>query len=37
MDQLFSKLVVITFPDEKKAYEGVRALRELHGEGIISL
>lgn len=37
MDQLFSKLVVITFPDEKKAYEGVRALRELHDEGIISL
>ncbi len=37
MDQLFSKLVVITFPDEKKAYEGVRALRELHEEGIISL
>jgi uncharacterized membrane protein len=32
-----SKFVVIVFPDEKKAYEGVRALNELHGEGSLTL
>jgi uncharacterized membrane protein len=32
-----SKFVVVTFPDEAKAYEGLRQLRALHGEGSISL
>jgi uncharacterized membrane protein len=32
-----SRFIVITFPTEAKAYEGSRALRELHGEGSISL
>lgn len=32
-----SKFVVITFPDEKKAYEGVRSLKELHAEGSLTL
>lgn len=37
MDDLFSKFVIVAFRDEKQAYEGVRALRDLHGEGTISL
>jgi uncharacterized membrane protein len=32
-----SKFVVATFPSESKAYDGVRALQDLHGEGAISL
>ncbi len=32
-----SKFVVVVFPDEAKAYEGVRALKELHSEGSLSL
>jgi uncharacterized membrane protein len=32
-----SKFVVATFPSESKAYEGVRAFQDLHGEGAISL
>lgn len=32
-----SKFVVVTFPDETKAYQGVSALNELHGEGSITL
>lgn len=32
-----SKFVVIIFPDETNAYEGTRALRELHTEGSIVL
>lgn len=32
-----SKFVVITFPDESKAAEGVRALKELHSNGAIAL
>jgi uncharacterized membrane protein len=32
-----SKFVVAVFPDEAKAYEGTRALRELHGEGSVSV
>lgn len=37
MDDLFSKFVVVAFRDDKQAYEGVRALEDLHGEGAISL
>lgn len=37
MDDLFSKFVVVAFRDDKQAYEGVRALKDLHGEGAISL
>jgi uncharacterized membrane protein len=32
-----SKLVVVTFPDEAKAYEGLHQLRALHAEGSVSL
>jgi uncharacterized membrane protein len=32
-----SKFLVVTFPNEAKAYDGTRALRELHNEGSISL
>jgi uncharacterized membrane protein len=32
-----SKFMVATFPTESKAYEGVRALQDLHGEGAIAL
>lgn len=32
-----SKFVVVVFSDEKKAYEGVRALKELDGEGSLTL
>jgi uncharacterized membrane protein len=32
-----STFVVVVFPDEKKAYEGVRALKELNGEGSLTL
>jgi uncharacterized membrane protein len=32
-----SKYSVVVFPDESKAYEGVKALRDLHGEGSLSL
>jgi uncharacterized membrane protein len=32
-----SKFVVATFPSESKAYEGARALQDLHSEGAISL
>ncbi len=32
-----SKFVFIVFPDEAKAYEGVRALNELHREGSVTL
>jgi len=31
------KFVVVAFPDEKQAYEGVRALKELSGEGSLTL
>jgi len=31
------KLVVIVFPDEKHAYEGSKALKDLHGEGGLTL
>jgi uncharacterized membrane protein len=31
------KFVVVAFPDEKQAYEGVRALKELNGEGSLTL
>ena len=31
------KFVVAIFPDEKKAYEGIRALNQLHEEGSITL
>lgn len=37
MDELFSKYVVVAFGDEKQAYQGVRALEDLHVQGIISL
>lgn len=37
MDDLSSKFVVVAFRDEKQAYEGVRALSDLHGEATISL
>jgi len=32
-----SKFVVVVFSDEKKAYEGLHALKELHAEGSITL
>jgi uncharacterized membrane protein len=32
-----SKFIVCVFPNEKKAYEGVHAFKELHAEGSISL
>lgn len=32
-----SKFVVIVFPGEAQAYQGVRALKELHGEGNLTL
>jgi uncharacterized membrane protein len=32
-----SKFVFIVFPNESKAYDGVRALRELHGEGSLTV
>jgi len=32
-----SQFVVATFPSESQAYEGARALQDLHGEGAISL
>ncbi len=32
-----SKFVVIVFPDETKAYQGVQALKALHAEGSITL
>lgn len=32
-----SKLLVVTFDDEKKAYEGSKALAELHREGNVSV
>jgi uncharacterized membrane protein len=32
-----SKLLVVTFDDEKKAYEGSRALADLHREGSVSV
>ena len=32
-----SKYVVVIFPNEAKAYEGTRALKELHGEGSLTL
>jgi len=32
-----SKFVVAIFPDETKAYEGTRALKELHAEGSITV
>ena len=32
-----STFAVVTFPDEKKAYEGVRAFKQLHDEGSITL
>jgi hypothetical protein len=31
------RIIVAVFEDEKKAYEGSRALRELHDEGSITL
>jgi uncharacterized membrane protein len=32
-----SKFVVVTFPDERKAYEATRAIKQLHGEGSLTL
>ena len=32
-----SKFVVILFPDEARAYQGTRALKELHAEGSLTL
>jgi uncharacterized membrane protein len=32
-----SKFVVVVFPNERKAYEGTSALRELHAEGSLTL
>jgi len=32
-----STFVVVAFPDEKKAYEGVRAIKQLHDEGSVTL
>ena len=32
-----SKLLVVTFDDEKKAYEGSKALADLHREGSVSV
>lgn len=32
-----SKFVVVTLPDEAKAYEGTRALKELHAEGSLTV
>lgn len=32
-----NKFVIITFPNESQAYEGQRALKELHAEGSIAL
>jgi len=32
-----SKFVVIVFPDQARAYEGTRALKELHAEGSLTL
>lgn len=32
-----SKFIVVVFPDGKKAYEGVKALNDLHNEGSITL
>lgn len=32
-----SKYIVVTFPDETKAYEGKRALGELHAEGSLTV
>ncbi|WP_158590510.1 DUF1269 domain-containing protein [Noviherbaspirillum cavernae] len=31
------KMLVVAFDDEKKAYEGIKALKELHAEGSLSL
>ena len=32
-----SKFIVVIFPDETKAYEGTRALKDLHAEGSLTL
>ena len=32
-----SKMLVVAFDDESKAYEGTKALRELHWEGSVSV
>ena len=32
-----SKFVVVIFPNENRAYEGTRALKDLHGEGSLTL
>jgi uncharacterized membrane protein len=32
-----SKYVVVVFPEEAKAYEGTRALKELHAEGSLGV
>jgi len=32
-----SEFIVVAFPDEQKAYEGLRALKELHAEGSVTL
>ncbi len=32
-----NKFVVVVFPDEKKAYEGLHALRELHDDGSVTV
>jgi uncharacterized membrane protein len=32
-----SRFVVVVFPDEAKAYQGTRALKELHAEGSLTL
>jgi len=36
-ESIMSKFVVIVFPGEGKAYQGVRALKELHAEGSLTL
>lgn len=37
MEATLSKFVAIVFPDEAKAYDGTRALRDLHAEGSLTL
>jgi uncharacterized membrane protein len=32
-----NKMLIVVFDDEKKAYEGVKALKELHGEASLTL
>ncbi|MDC4204928.1 MAG: DUF1269 domain-containing protein [Candidatus Manganitrophus sp.] len=36
-ETIMSKFILVVFPNEEKAYEGTRALHQLHNEGSISL